>query len=176
MTAELWDLTDRSGAPSGRTHRRGDEIPSGSFHVVASVCAVRADGRILVTRRAAGKTFALSLEIPAGSALAGESSDEAAARELAEETGIDVPRDELQLVGRFVEESALFDLYAASAGDDPAVVPDPDEVAGFRWITLDELDELVAGGEMADPWVPRLESFRPRLDERVRLLAERVGA
>lgn len=177
MTEELWDLTDRSGASIGRTHRRRDPVPTGTFHVVAGVCAVRGDGRILLTQRAAGKTYAGSWELPAGSALAGEASDEAAARELAEETGIRVAHRDLRAVGRYVEESALFDLYAVFAGEAPTVSPDPEEVCDFRWIGLDELDPLVAAGELADPWVPRLGAFRPRMDDHVRVMtAGRVEA
>ena len=70
---ELWDLIDETGRPLGRTHRRDDPaFPDGTFHLVVSVCAVRPDGRVLTTRRAAVKDWPLSWEFPAGSALAGE--------------------------------------------------------------------------------------------------------
>lgn len=72
---ELWDLIDETGRPLGRTHRRDDPaFPDGTFHLVVSVCAVRPDGRVLTTRRAAVKDWPLSWEFPAGSALAGETS------------------------------------------------------------------------------------------------------
>ena len=47
---ELWDLTDADGAPLGRLQRRGDAMPAGVFHIVASVCVVRGDGLVLMTR------------------------------------------------------------------------------------------------------------------------------
>ena len=79
MDDELWDLLDGAGVPVGRTHRRGDpSFPEGLFHIVASVCVVRGDGLVLVTRRAAAKDWGLTWEFPAGSALTGESSEQAA--------------------------------------------------------------------------------------------------
>ncbi|QKJ19002.1 NUDIX hydrolase [Microbacterium hominis] len=161
---ERWDVTDAAGIPTGRTHRRGDpDFPSGLFHVVASVCVVRPDGLVLMTRRAAVKDWALCWEFPAGSALAGESSAEGAARELAEETGVAVEPGALIPVGRVVEPTALFDLYVVHLPGDPALALDPDEVCESAWVPLAEAMRRSAAGEMAGPWVPRLEVLGDRL-------------
>lgn len=171
MKDETWDLRDRDGDLIGATHRRGDPLPEGRFHTVASVCAVRDDGRVLLTRRAIGKTYALAWEIPAGSALSGESSVEAGVRELREETGIAVDAEAMVLVDRFIEESALFDFYVVPAPRDATVTPDPEEVCDFEWATLDDVDARVADGTLADPWLPRLEAFSDPLRMRVEALA-----
>lgn len=156
---ELWDLTDASGAALGRTHRRGDPMPAGVFHVVASVCVVRADGLVLMTRRAAIKDWPLAWELPAGSCLAGESSAEGAARELAEETGVVVGVGDLRLVGRLVEESALFDLFATRLPQDPQLDLDPLEVCEAEWVTFEEMFRRCARREMAGPWLRRLDEL-----------------
>ncbi|MBN9213426.1 MAG: hypothetical protein ABS62_09805 [Microbacterium sp. SCN 70-200] len=156
---ELWDLTDADGAPLGRLQRRGDAMPAGVFHIVASVCVVRGDGLVLMTRRAAIKDWPLAWEFPAGSALAGESSAETAARELAEEAGVRVSPDDLALVGRVTEASALFDLYVAHVDGDPSLELDPLEVCESEWVTLEEAFRRGARGEMAGPWVNRLDEL-----------------
>jgi len=164
---ERWDLTDASGAPLGQTHRRGDPMPQGSFHIVASVCVVRGDGQVLLTRRAAAKDWPLAWEFPAGSALAGESSAEGAARELAEEAGVRVAPTDLTLVGRVIEASALFDLYVTRVPGDPALALDPLEVCESEWAPLGEAFARAARGAMAGPWVPRLDELGGRLVELV---------
>jgi len=164
VEGELWDLVDAAGRPVGVTHRRGDpDFPVGRYHVVSSVCAVRADGRVLISQRAAVKDFALDWEFAAGSALAGETSREAAVRELREETGLGASADELLFVGRCVEASALFDLYVTHDVDPTALQLDPEEVAASQWVTLDQVRERYRAGEFAAPWVARLDELWPAL-------------
>ncbi len=160
---ELWDLTDVTGAAIGRLHRRADPVPVGLFHIVASVCLVRGDGLVLMSRRSANKDWPLCWELPAGSILAGESSAEGASRELAEEVGVCVAPEALALVGRVQEVSALFDLYVARVDGSPAVALDPEEVCESEWVSLEEVFRRGARGEMAGPWVPRLDELGPRL-------------
>ena len=161
-------MTDADGHPIGITHRRGDpDFPLGRFHIVASVCLVRGDGRVLMTRRAAIKDYPLSWEFPAGSALAGETSAEGAVRELHEEAGVPLQVAQLVMVGRVVEATALFDLYAAHVPGDPPVVLDPEEVCESEWVTFAEALRRGDAGEMADPWVPRLAQLGDRLAELV---------
>ncbi|WP_214466547.1 NUDIX hydrolase [Microbacterium flavescens] len=164
MDGELWDLTDASGAPTGATFRRGGlDFPEGLFHIVASVCVMRGDGLVLMTRRAAVKDWPLYWEFPAGSALAGESSAEGAVRELEEEAGVRVGVDELELVGRVVERQALFDLYFARVSGDPVLQLDPEEVCESAWVPFAETLRRCDAGDMAGPWVPRLEQLGARL-------------
>ena len=171
MDTENWDLTDETGRPVGRSHPRGEPIPRGLYHVVASVCAVRSDGRVLLSQRAASKDHPLDWEIPAGSVLAGESSVEGAIRDLCEEVGIDVSNDSTTFIGRFTEDSALFDLYAAPVASEATVSPDAIEVADTRWVTIAEFDEMFASGAMAAPWKPRMAAFRKRFGEVVNELS-----
>lgn len=165
---ELWDLTDAEGIPVGRTHRRADPaFPAGLFHVVASVCVVRADGRVLITQRAAGKDHPLAWEFPAGSALAGETSRQAAACELAEEAGVPADAADLELAARIAEQHALFDLYVARAAEDPPLALDPDEVVDAAWVRLDEVWRRCDDGRMAQPWIRRLAVHGDALAEAV---------
>jgi len=163
MADEIWDLLDMDANPTGETHVRDTPMPSGRMHLVVAAAVVRTDGYILVAQRAAEKTFPLMWEISAGSALAGETSREAASRELFEEVGVRCAPEGLAPIGRVVEPTTFFDLYATVVGPDAAIVLDAEEVAAYRWVALDDFDRMVAAGELADPWTGRLDEFRPGL-------------
>jgi 8-oxo-dGTP pyrophosphatase MutT (NUDIX family) len=163
---ELWDLRDVRGDLVGGMRRRGTtDWPAGVFHAVAGTCVVRGDGLVLMTLRSATKDHPLTWEFPAGSALAGESSLDAAVRELREETGLSANPESMQMVGRFIETSALFDLFVARVHDLADLVLDAEEVADSEWVTLDEVTRRWHAGLLAAPWEPRLAQFWPRLVE-----------
>ena len=95
---ELWDILDAEGRPTGRTHRRGDRMPEGEYHLAAHVWLRNREGKYLLTQRCPGKSYAGLWEYSGGSALAGESSLQAAQRELREETGLSAPEDKCRLI------------------------------------------------------------------------------
>ncbi|MFS8097896.1 NUDIX domain-containing protein [Lentzea alba] len=97
---------------------------------------------VLVVERGKGP-FAGALALPGGFVEPDERAADAAARELAEETGIAVPRDRLRRFGRYRKrgrdprgavESVAFHAYVAGA---PAPVGGGD-AAGARWVGLAE--------------------------------------
>lgn len=166
---EMWDVTDVQGTPTGALHRRGDgPVPAGSFHIVASVCVIGSTGRVLVSLRAADKEYPNAWEFPAGSALRGESSRRGAARELVEEVGLVVAPDDLVLLGRVVEESALFDLWTTRVDGEPTPVLDPDEVQDAEWVELDEVRRRWEADAFATPWNERFTQLWDALADRVR--------
>lgn len=101
--------------------------------------------------------------VSGGSALAGETSRQAASRELQEETGIDLPPTALTPVDRFVEASALLDFYTAHEPVNAELRLQPSEVMAADWVTPDEVDRRLGVGLMAEPWVACLESIWPSL-------------
>ena len=82
------DIYDEYGNPTGRRHRRGTSWRPGEYGLVVCVWVYDGAGKILLTRRAPGKSFAGTWENSGGAALAGETSLQAIVRELREETGI----------------------------------------------------------------------------------------
>ena len=89
---ELWDLYDIDRQPLSRTIQRGEALPEGTYHLAV----FNTKGDILLTQRAQEKSqYPGCWEIPGGCAQAGETSLEAACRELREETGIVVQPGEL---------------------------------------------------------------------------------
>lgn len=117
--------------------------------VVIAAAVVTYSGRVLLIRRAVAEGT-LSWQFPAGKMQPGERAEEAAMREVAEETGVEVTVTRL-LGERFHPATGSRIAYVAcSAADATARVAAPREVAEVRWASLREADELT-GGMIHDP-------------------------
>ena len=167
---ELWDERNEQGDATGHLLRRGEPVPEGRYHLVVSIWVCDPFGRLLVTLRAPEKdSYPSSWENTAGSALAGESSREAALRELNEETGILADESALYLARRLRGRSAFIDTYFLRLTNVPDdVILQPGETAAYRWVTSAELDDMILTGQFAAPVVRRLAVLREPLNRFVR--------
>ncbi|MGX1369113.1 isopentenyldiphosphate isomerase [Streptomyces canus] len=136
---ELVERVDGQDRVLGVVGRR-EAVREGWLHRVAVTVCRDEGGRFLAHRRSEQVSRFPGLhEVPVGGAAnVGESYEQAAARELAEELGIRaLPR----LLFTFVNRSGLsphwLGVHEAVVPD--AVVPDPDEVAWHGWLTEPEL-------------------------------------
>ena len=85
---ELWDIYDENRNFTGRTHRRGEYLEPGDYHLVVYVWMRNSKGQFLLTKRSPNKGFPNMWETTGGSAIAGDDSLKAALREVREETGL----------------------------------------------------------------------------------------
>ena len=104
---ELWDVYDENRNLTGDTHRRGDDLSPGEYHLVVHVWIRNRRGQFLMTQRSPNKGFPLLWETTGGSALAGDDSLTAALREVKEETGLTLAAE----TGRIVHQYSGFDYH-----------------------------------------------------------------
>ena len=82
---ERWDLLDENGRPTGERMVRGEPIRPGRYHRVVHVWVMDSTGRLLIQKRAPFlRLMPGEWTVTSGSAVAGEDSRQAAARELGE--------------------------------------------------------------------------------------------
>jgi 8-oxo-dGTP pyrophosphatase MutT (NUDIX family) len=110
------------------------------------------DGRLLIHRRSAVKdVWPGWWDLAAGGVvLAGETYEEAARRELAEELGVVDVELEYMGSGRFVDETIAELCRGYRVVHDGPFTFDDGEVVEVRWMTFAELDEMRA----AHPFLP----------------------
>jgi 8-oxo-dGTP pyrophosphatase MutT (NUDIX family) len=144
---EIWDIYDKDKKRTGRTAFRGTKLASGDYHLVVFVWVKDTRGRFLLSRRWQGKQGGGMWETPAGSALAGEESREAALREVKEEIGLVIPEGELRFVKsvRHDTENPWFaDYYIYESDlDIESLVCQEGEVECIRWASREEVIELM---------------------------------
>lgn len=146
---ETWDLYDIHRDLTGETWQRGSktQIPQGRYHVIVSVWTVTPDGLILITRRHTEKSFGGMWENTGGAVISGETSVQAAYRELSEETGLDARKGTLLFLGDVWHPGYIVDAYLyVSDIDINSLTLQVDEVTDARLVTESELDALNAEG------------------------------
>ena len=132
------------------------------LHLAFSCHASDDAGRLLVTRRALGKRTwpGVWTNSFCGHPAPGEPMPEAIARRALKELGITVSALELAVPDfRYIAtdaagvvENEICPVYTAATGDE--VLPDPDEVAEFRWVDPLRLAEAVSAAPWAfSPWL-----------------------
>jgi ADP-ribose pyrophosphatase YjhB (NUDIX family) len=102
--------------------------------------AVVNDGQLLLVQRGHDPGKGL-WAVPGGKVEFGEPMREAARREVAEETGLDVRVGDVVWVGEFLEDDhhiVLIDFHGEVIGGDMRAADDADDV---RWVPLDEAAE-----------------------------------
>lgn len=146
---EYWDLLDKDRQPLGKTHPRGRQypLPDGAYHLVVYILTLDGEGRLLITRRSENKRgYPGFWEFTGGSAVAGEDSITSARRELLEETGLDVPAEDVTLLTTMRFLSAFVDVYLArphGTADTLSVTLQEGETCDSRWVTLREFEEML---------------------------------
>ena len=106
------DVYDANRCLTGKLHKRGTAWLPGEYGLVVCVWVYDGRGHLLLTRRAKGKSFAGTWENSGGAAKAGETSREAIARELFEETGIRAEQEEFEFLESEQDRNTFYDFYA----------------------------------------------------------------
>ena len=141
---EFNDIYDANGNLTGRVHRRGSIWHKGEYGLVVCVWVYDGKGNILLTRRAKGKSFAGTWENSGGAAKAGETSRQAIARDLFEETGIRAEEAEFAFLRTARDKNTFYDHYCLKRETPlPEIVLLPGETDAARWASFDEIHELI---------------------------------
>ena len=147
---EFWDIYDENKQRTGRTMKRNDWcLKEGEYHLSVLGVIRRPDGKFLITKRAIDKEWAPGWwEVPGGGAQAGEDSADAVAREVFEETGLDVSKAEGGLLFSYRRENIkegdnyFVDVYRFTMDfEESDVKVQQEEVKGFEIADLTEIEK-----------------------------------
>lgn len=150
MSIEKWDIIDKNGKPTGKTVLRGKcVLKSGEYHLVVHIWVVSPNGELLIQRRSDQKRLMPGeWAATGGAAISGESSYNAASRELFEELGISSTPETLKKMFRIKRRNSLLDVWVIG-NDTPAnqITLQQSEVAEVKWVSKEELAEMINSGE-----------------------------
>ena len=161
------DIYDKDRQLTGRVHRRGTYWRHGEFGLVVCVWVYDGAGKLLMTRRAPGKSYAGTWENSGGAAKAGENSRQAIVRELYEETGIRAREEDFEFLGSDRDRNAFYDFYCLKrAVPLEEIVLLPGETDAVKWVTFEEIHRMIADKQICQVIANQFLRQEPELRKR----------
>ena len=159
---ELFDLYTKDRERTGDTIERGKELPANRYHLVVHICIFNSKGHMLIQQRQpfkAGWPDMWDVSV-GGSAIAGESSQSAAEREVLEELGYELSLTNNRPVLTIHFEDGFDDIYTVEKDlNMEALRLQPEEVQAVKWASIEEILQMMEAG-----------TFIPYHKELIRLL------
>lgn len=155
---EFWDVYTADREKTGRVWQRGSRLPDGHYHLVIHVCIFNSKGEMLIQQRQPFKEgWANMWDLTVGgSATVGDTSQQAAMRELEEELGltIDLTNRRPHLTINF--EKGFDDIYLIEAEVNLAEIAlQESEVQAVKWADEETILRMIQDGT----FIPYYESL-----------------
>ena len=153
--AELWEVLDENGNPTGRLHERGKSMKAGEYHLVVYVWIENDKGEYLISQRSPNKTFPHIWECTGGNAVAGDDSLKTAIKETSEELGIILEPQNGRMVKHQIRgcsacNDCLGDVWLfRQTADIKTVTLDPNETSGAMWASRDKINRMIDEGSFS---------------------------
>lgn len=149
---ELWDVLTKDRQKTGKTHRRGDKMNPGEYHLVVHACIFNSSSQLLVQQRqTTKKVFPNMWDLSAsGCVLTGETSSEAIQREVFEELGLRIDFSNELPYFSICYQDGFDDFYLIQKDDIDItqLVIQKEEVKNVKWATKEEVLEMKETGIM----------------------------
>ncbi|OZC71464.1 isopentenyl-diphosphate delta-isomerase [Rhodococcus sp. 15-725-2-2b] len=156
-------LLDDEGRAVGTHDKTTVHTLDTPLHLAFSSYVVRADGAVLLTRRASSKTTwpGVLTNTCCGHPAPGEKLDDAVLRRIGEELGLRAESAELVLphfryravMDNGIVENEICPVYRVQVDEHATLAPDPAEVDETRWVSWREFSAGVLGGTIdVSPW------------------------
>lgn len=146
---ELWDVYDFHRNKTGKLHPRGKRLAAGEYHMTVHACVFNAEGKMLIQKRQPFKRgWSGMWDITVGgSAVAGESSQEAIMREMREEIGLSLDLSSVRPHLTVQFDEGFDDMYLIKKEVELSTLTlEYEEVADVAWATLDEILAMMDEG------------------------------
>ena len=143
---EMWQLYDFNENPIEVVDRNNPQVwDKGMFHMGADIWIINDDKKILVQKRSKYKKLEPNVwAMTGGSVIYGETPTQTIVREAKEELGIDLNPTRLQFMTEFKTQNVWVKTFILKQNlDISQMIFSEDEVADAKWLTWNEIDDLV---------------------------------
>lgn len=159
--AEYWDIYDVNRELTGRTIKRGDAFAEGEYYVCCEIWIINSRNQMLMTQRHPAKKAGGLWEFSGGGVLAGETTKQAAIREIKEELGVIIDESELELLEVFKNRNYFMDIFVVRKDIDlKEITLQPAEVVDAKYLSSDEIANMIAEGKEVRSVGTRYEMYK----------------
>lgn len=149
---EYWDIYDKDRNKTGKIIKRGERLLNGEYHLIVHIWIKNSNNEFLVQQRSEFVKNPLIWSTTGGSAIAGEDSKTAALREVKEELGIDLSKENGFLfdVDIYEEDNQKYisDTYLYFIDlDIDKVKLQQEEVKQVKYLKMDKIKEMMKNGD-----------------------------
>ena len=144
--AELWDVLDEEGNRTGRLIERGEELKAGEYMMSVHVYLCNLQGEYLIQKRSMKKDLLPGVwDVTGGAVISGEDGCEAAIREVHEELGISLHKENLFHILTLRRKRNFSNVWFAIADFKLSdCILQVDEVDEVRFVSADDMKKLLA--------------------------------
>ncbi len=161
---EYWDLYDVKRNFLGRSIKRGDAFAEGEYYVCCEIWVQSSNGLLLMTQRHPNKKAGGLWEFTGGGVLAGETTKQAAVRELKEELGVTIEESALHLLEVYKHKNYFMDIFTVKKDlEINNLVLQTDEVIDAKWVSIEELMKMIEEKEVVWSVGLRYEKYKENL-------------
>ncbi len=171
MADELIDIFTKTGEPSGEVKLKSEAHKTGLYHASVHIWFYTKDRKILFQKRADDKdTFPGLWDVSvAGHIGTGEKPIDSAIREIEEEIGLLIPKEDLEFIGIYLAEKipklGLFDnefhhIYLVKLRNSlDQLTLQKEEVSDIKLISINEITEVLQHPKKAQNYVPHDQKY-----------------
>lgn len=147
---EIVDVYDKRREKTNKTCERGKE-KDGEYGLSVHIWIMNKEGKFLIQKRTKSrKRFPNMWSLTAGAVDTGETSVEGAIRETKEEIGINIEKEEFELILSIKRKHNFLDIWLVRKDIDlKDIVMQEEEVQKVKWVTKEELEEMIKNNEVA---------------------------
>lgn len=161
---EYWDVYDKDRIFQNKTIRPGDPFAEREYYVCCDVWFKNSKGELLVTQRHPNKKAGGLWEFVGGGVLAGETTAQAAVREVKEEIGITITENDLTLLHVFQQKNHFMDVYLVKKDVNiDSITLGIDETIDAKWVSEDGLRDMIDKQIVVRSVVQRYETLKDKL-------------
>lgn len=168
---ELIDIVDKEGNFTGEVIDKDIAHDKNLLHNEVGCLVINNKGQVLLQKRAASKRFNPNkYALCAGHVDSGESLENAMIRELEEEIGIKVSKEELhpylerEITIRETNSHITYFYYVISNLKEEDFVIQEEELSGVKWFDIDEVIEMLKNRDERTAWgeerIPLFEGLK----------------